>query len=63
MSFSTQDVDQVVDAIEALVEDMESRRHPSGTWTGHEHTHEVRGQLRMAILNLIRKATGNEGLA
>jgi hypothetical protein len=63
MSFSTADVDQVICAIEALIDDMDYRRHPAGTWTGYENQEDVRARLREALLGLIIKATSNEGLA
>lgn len=57
MSFSYEDVEKVVDAIEALIDDMESRRNPSGTYSGYENRKEIRGQLQLAITNLLLMAT------
>ena len=53
MTWSTEHVDDVIDAIEELIEDMEFRRNPRGTWGGWENKDKVRERLREAIMKLI----------
>lgn len=55
MSFSSMDIDKVIDAMEALIEDMEHRRNPSGTWSGTENKQAARTELRNALIDLLRK--------
>lgn len=47
------EVDDLIDAIESLIEDMEFRRNPHGTYGGWENRDKVRARFREAIVKFL----------
>ncbi len=48
--------EELIDAIEDMIDDMEYQRNPPGTWTGFEYRLQVRARLAKALTEWLEKS-------
>ncbi len=47
-------IDRLIFALECLIDDMEFRRNPYGTWSGCENMEDVREHVRRALIECLK---------